>query len=440
MTIKLYEHQEIGVKFLRSGKYKLLADEMGVGKSGQVIAASGHLKKILIVCPATAKINWQREFVKFEGRESTVIGLKDKQPSSNIIISNYERVVRDPHKYKRVPWDLVVLDEVHYCKTPSAARTAALFGKEGLIHSAERVWCLSGTPAPNHIGELWVLLYTFGHTKLSYEGFVNRYCNVIPNPKIYAAQKITGTKTQNAHEIKAVLDTFMLRRKLKDVIPTMPSLSMNTVAIESTYNPLKDFPEMKEKLKEEWKLLKQKMDITGLHIDDDKLLGMLTMMAASISSIRRYHGLKKVPVVADIIEGELDSGEYKKIIIFGVHTDILKMMKSSLKKFNPQIIIGSTTQSARQIAIDKFQNDPTCQVFIGNITSAGTAITLTAANQVAFIEQDWVPGNNAQAVSRAWRISQELPVLCRFFSLPGFDEKLSLALERKIREISTFMS
>jgi len=436
--INFRPHQIEGAAFLKGRRFALLADEMGVGKTAQVILAAKAMQRILIVCPATAKLNWKREFIKFSGRDAFVVGQK-KQPTSNIVITNYHQVVNKLSKYRSIEWDVVIFDESHFVKEPTANRTHALFGKNGLIHKCKQIWCLSGTPAPNHAGELWVLLYTFGYTELSYEGFVNRYCTTAHVRRKYAALSITGTNTATSHEIKPLLKQFSLRRMLSDVAKDVPPMSFNTVAVETSYDPLKDFPEMKEKLQEEWKILRSKIDMDDMAVSDEKLLDTMTVLAPSISSLRRYHGLKKVPVCTEIIEQELTDNAYEKIIIFAIHTDVINMIVKKLKKFKPAIINGKVSEKKRDKAIQDFQHNPECRVFVGNILSAGTAINLDAANQVAFIESDWVPGNNQQAAGRARRLTQTLPVVCRFFSLPGFDDRLASALARKTQEISTFI-
>ena len=100
-------------------------------------------------------------------------------------------------------------------------------------------------------------------------------------------------------------------------------------------------------------------------------------------------------------------------------------------------LYGGTNADTRQKNIDKFQNNPKCRVFIGNIQAAGTGITLTAAHEVAFIEADWVPANNAQAAMRCHRIGQTKPVRVRFFSCAGsVDEDVMNTLRRKAYELS----
>jgi len=97
------------------------------------------------------------------------------------------------------------------------------------------------------------------------------------------------------------------------------------------------------------------------------------------------------------------------------------------------LVHGDITSAAkRQQAIDAFQSDEKCRVFVGNIQAAGTNITLTAADQVVFIEEDYVPGNNSQAYSRANRIGQKNALNVRYARLEnGIDQKINEILLRK---------
>jgi SWI/SNF-related matrix-associated actin-dependent regulator 1 of chromatin subfamily A len=90
--------------------------------------------------------------------------------------------------------------------------------------------------------------------------------------------------------------------------------------------------------------------------------------------------------------------------------------------------------------VDRFQNDPKCRVFVGNIQSAGTSITLTAAHQVLFVEQSFVPGDMAQAAMRCHRIGQTKPVTVRFVGLANsIDQFIAEMIRRKTAEIGALM-
>ena len=441
--ITYYPFQFDGALFLYDKKYALLADEMGLGKTPQAILASIDLKRILVISPACGRINWQREFIKFANKDSFILGIdidkrRSKALSTSPHICSYEYATKNVEQLIQYNWDLIILDEIQLLKEATSKRAVAILGKAGLLHHTKRVWCLSGTPAPNHAGELWIMLYTFGLIKLSYEDYIKRYCKAY-QVALYGRMQITGTNLKTINELAPILDKFMLRRKKKDVLKDLPPISHNVYPIQDIFDPLSDAPELKMKMREELALLKEKLNFDLFNPSDEKLLDVLSLMGQSVTSLRRYHGLKKAKTAVKIVKEELDLGLYDKIIIFAIHQDVIKILKYSLREFSPVVFVGSTTNKNRQLAIDLFQEDPRVKIFIGNIQAAGTAIALTAANQVLFVEMDWVPGNNAQASERPHRIGQTLPVTVRYLALAGFDEKIIATLMRKAKEISSFI-
>ena len=443
--IKPFEYQKKGIEFLTTGAHqKLLADEMGLGKTAQLIWAAQKIQanRIHVICPAGAKYNWQEEFLKFGNIKAEVAGNGHNCWNRPVMISSFEYAKKFMHKYIQYKRDLLIVDEAHLLKEPSAERTKVILGTRGLIHNATRFWAATGTPAPNHAGELWVLLKTFGLTKLSYDGFTARYCTSHHVGGHYGRIQITGSNTKYTPELKALLRQCSLRRLKKDELD-LPPMTHNVYYIDgdSDADILKMFPDLKEKLAQEHMLLKDKLGFNWGEVSDERLLGVLNFMAQSISSLRRYHGLKKVKPVAELIRQELLAKEYKKIVIFGIHKDVLYYLKQMLDdEFQPVIITGSTPPLERHEIVERFQNDDNCKIFIGNIQAAGTAITLTAANQVGFIEQDWVPGNNAQAADRTHRIGQLEAVTSRHFAIrDSLDAKITATITRKTKEISTFI-
>jgi len=155
-----------------------------------------------------------------------------------------------------------------------------------------------------------------------------------------------------------------------------------------------------------------------------------------LSRVRRLTGLLKAPLVADYATTVLEGGE-PKVIIFAHHLEVIEKLKNALLDYHPVVLTGATGPVQRQQAIDDFQAKPEAQVFIGQITAAGTAITLTAAKHVLFAEADWVPANNWQAMSRAHRIGQQDGVLVEFLSIPdSIDERIGDALARKARDFA----
>ena len=437
----LRDFQILGSLFLQLRKYACLFDDMGVGKTPQAIDAVRDLKRVLVVCPAVAKYNWQNEFIKFDNRPSYVAGQGKTYHKNNTVIVSFNYLVEYVDLYKSLRWDAVIIDEAHLLKEPTAKRTQAVFGKKGIIHYTDRLWALTGTPAPNHAGELWVLLFTFGYVKIGYDGFVARYCNShFTGNDRYGRLEISGTNTKNSPELKKILKKMMLRR-LKSEVLNLPPVFHNTYYIKGDTDAaiFKKFHALKNKIRKELEHLQEELGY-NLDVSDEKLLSTLEFMSQSISALRRYHGLKKVKETAELIDFELSSKHYNKIIVFGLHIDVLETLQKALVRYGSVMLSGKTSDRLKQNAVQAFQKDDNCQIFFGNILAAGTAITLTAASQIIFIEDDWVPGNNQQAADRAHRYGQKEIVSVRHMAIKdSIDGKITAANVRKIQEISTFI-
>ena len=424
--MNLLPYQRAGVDKLKQRNRVLLGDEMGLGKTIQAIVAAKELglTRIVVLCPAIAVENWHREF-KIWGATGICI-----------IIRSYDMVRR--HKslcdeIRALKPELMVLDEGHYLKSHDSKRTATVYGKNcdgsGLVSCSERVWVVTGTPCPNNAAELYPMfralfpeLITNDLRKpMSYMDFVKKYT-------VYMATeygiKIIGNKPGN--ELRTILHSIMIRRRVADVIKDMPELFWSTPVLEASgVAELSDFEQA---------------------LDDEAKQLIVTMAEGTatesledvhLATLRRITEKAKATVVAKLIAEELADKAYEKIIIFGTHKEALHNLFVKLGDFNPVIITGATPPAARTIAIDAFQKDPATRVFIGNIQACSTAITLTAANQVAFLNLSWNPADNIQAAKRAHRIGQTKPVFVRAFGLAkSIDDAVTQVLVRKTRAIS----
>ena len=420
--MKLFDFQIIGSEWLASRRHALLADEMGVGKTVQAIRACDKVraKEILVVCPAVARTNWCREFKKWTTRSDAF----------HVRAVSYEFVTANSSGIPET--DVLIIDEVHYAKSLEAKRSQAIFGASGLVHRSNRVWALSGTPAPNHAAEMWILLYAFGATTLSYGQFVQRFC-VTVSTGFGNGYKIVGTKKEAIPELRELLKRIMLRRLKKDVLKDLPPLLYSVTTVEPGHVSRADFTDQdRGKLVGEIKQMQLKLDSSQDEV------AVLEALAESVSTLRRYTGLQKALPAAEMIAGEIEVGLLDKVVVFAIHKAVIEILLRELSKVTECVTItGSTPDSIRQLRIDQFQNDPHCRVFIGNIQAAGTALTLTASHQVVFVEMDWVPGNNAQAAQRCHRIGQDKTVNVRFISLDNpMDERITQVLNRKTSELS----
>jgi SWI/SNF-related matrix-associated actin-dependent regulator 1 of chromatin subfamily A len=444
--LTLFPFQIEGAEWLAQKKLALLADEMGLGKTVQAIVASDKIRaeRILVICPAIARINWHREILKFseELREwECLLHNKEVWDPTKSIITSYEgaTAVGDAGHF-----DLLILDEAHFLKSKQAQRTRAILGKNGIARKCDRIWALTGTPAPNHPAELWPLLFTFGATPLSYTKFVERFCR---SATTGFGLQIFGANERMIPELRHLMKPYILRRRKVHVMKELPPIFYSHQIVEPGEVVLEDqhsflqycFPhdrrnELDERLKRETDLVQTIFSSTA---KPSETLTALEAVAKSVSTLRRYTGLQKVEPVAKIVADELEQKAYEKVVIFAIHRDVIEGLRSRLKAFSPESLYGGYDPRKKQRNIDRFQKNHKCRVMLCNIQCAGTAVTLTAANQIIFVEQDWVPGNNAQAAMRCHRIGQDRSVYVRFFGIANsMDERVSRSLKRKTQELT----
>lgn len=453
--MNFFPFQVEGANWLYVQKRALLADEMGLGKTATTILGldKARLLKVLVLCPAVARANWEREFSRFQAidRKFEVIESGKQEVSfKGSVICSYDLV--EKVLSASAQFDALILDESHFLKSLETKRTVLVLGKNGLAHKIPVVWALSGTPAPNHAGELWPLLFTFGVTKLKYEDFLNRFCTFYRQRlKFKELLRITGTNTERIPELREILKPIILRRKKEEVMKQLPPIVFDDIVVSPGPVNLGEgasfvqyvFPtdrrkELFERLEKQRDLLTNIWETIGeLNAKNPDRLKALEGVAQSLSTLRMFTGIQKIRSSVDLVAHELESKAYEKIVLFAVHRDVIEGLRVGLIKFNPVTVYGGTPIDKKQKNVDRFQNDAKCKVFIGNIQAAGTAITLTSAHHVLFVEQSWVPGDNSQAAMRCHRIGQTKPVFVRFVGLANsIDARIASVLKEKTRQLT----
>lgn len=420
--MKLFPYQADGALFLASHRKALLADGMGLGKSAQAIIAAQAIeaKKVVIICPAIAVPMWAREFPKWDATGIATL------------IYSYDRVrLREDIRtaIKNFKPDVMILDEAHYLKERTSKRTKAIYGQhcqgDGLVAHAKCVWLLTGTPAPNDVSEIYTHMRALWPDLLpppgNYDAFLKQYCVTIATPY---GLKVVGNK--NMPDLRKALSTVMLRRKAEDVLKDLPPIMWEETVLEPV-EAAKELTELENS--DEFAVLRDLLKEAGEEAELPDTVAMATL--------RRLTGIAKAQAIASMLVDELDQKQYDKVIVFAHHRDVIARLHDELHDFGCAVITGSTSQVARASAIDRFQTDPKCRVFIGQIQACATAVTLHAANHVVFAEASWTPSDNVQAAKRAHRIGQTRPVIVRMIGLAGsIDEAVTAVLARKSRLIS----
>ena len=444
-----FDYQLTGAEFLKIRLQALLADVPGVGKTGTAIRAADLVAaaNILVVCPASTRVQWGREFERFSpfDRPMQVVMPGDTPRTSGVVILFYDAAIQHLDLLMSVQWDILLIDEAHYLKErykvgkkTSGYRTKALygFGKRfpGLITKAKRCWRLTGTPAPNNASELWTHLKSAGLTDQSYWDHTFHFCNGFDSEHGFRF-----TSHKNVPELQKILAPFMLRRAKAEVQPDLHEPMFETITVSRSDAALP--PELAALIPQLDQADAQLQEALSSGSPSDQL-STLESMASSLATLRRYTAMSKLPAIAEQIEEDLVTSQIPKLVVFAIHKICIRWLAEKLKKFNPVILSGDTPGHLRQAHIDKFQNDPACRVFLGNIAAAGTGVDglQNVCDEALFVELDWVPSSNAQAVMRLCRIGQKNPVRARVYSLYGsVDERVQDVLTDKVRELAKIL-
>jgi SWI/SNF-related matrix-associated actin-dependent regulator 1 of chromatin subfamily A len=408
---RLYPYQSAGVEFLLDTPRAFLADEMGLGKTVQAICLCNLVnpKKILIICPASLKINWAREWAAW----STI----DADP----FIINYDILKKNFERIHSTKWDVLILDECHYLKNKEAKRTQCVVGEKKLGKfvsppiDAGRVIALSGTPIVNRPIEIFsVLSYLLPHAFTNSFEFAKRYCNAQRNRWGWDFKGAS-----NLEELQTNLrQTVMLRRLKRDVLKDLPSKIRQVIEIDPDTSTRKLLVKEKKFLGAEFlddlPIHKEKLTEKDFKAIVKRLKGSAESFS-HLASTRKAIGLSKLGAAVEHISECLESG---KVVVFCYHRALAEALFETFADI-AVMVIGKTLQKDRDFAVTSFQADSTKTLFIGNIQAAGVGLTLTAASQVIFLEQDWVPGNVTQAEDRCHRIGTKNSVLIQHLVLAG---------------------
>lgn len=435
-----FPYQTVGANFLASTPRALLADEMGVGKTGQAILAADDLcaRRVLVMCPANVRASWVRALPNFMEKPLAAKVLsneRDTPADKGFTICSYDLGIRKAMRDKLLSrsWDVVIDDECHYLKEKDSKRTTLVYGEKcdgagGLILTTPYIWGLSGTPTPNHIAELYPMLRAYGIFTGSYGAFVNTYCLTIET--VYGT-KVVGTKPDRIADVKAMIKRFALRRKWAEVQAERPSIMHDQIFLDPAECDADLLNEilLEEKGKEVEALL-------SLIEDEGELPDGLVM-----PRLRRLTGLAKIKPAAQRLAEELELGTMNKVLVFAVHREVVEGLATKLAGYGAITVYGGMSQSAKDAAFDQFIRDSKARVLVANITVAGTGVDglQHAASDVVFVESSWTPSENEQATRRLYRIGQKDPVRARYVTVTNtLDEQVQKVLVRKAADIKNY--
>lgn len=442
--------QRAGIEWMIPRPNVLLADAMGLGKTIQAIGlinARSDIRRVLIICPASLKLNWRNELMTWCVRPMSINVIDPKAVwwPTDIVILNYEQVEKYRTEIDKTDWDLLIADESHYLKNAKAQRTKVVVGHWD-NEPAKRIWpikakqrlFMTGTPILNRPKELWTTVRALDRNGLGHDwhGFHIRYCGAY---KDKFGWQLDGASNLEELQVK-LRGSIMLRRKKEDVLTELPPKRRQIIMLEpvtaGAKQALKNEAELLEAEKKMNELRAQVEALSANQADEaykkavQKLVSLETATFGESAKIRHRTALAKLPMAMDHIVNVLESED--KVVVFAHHHDVIDQLVEGLAEYNVVSFDGRTSVERRQAAVQAFQDNDKVRVIIGSIGAMGSGWTLTAASYVAFVELDWVPGNLNQAEDRLHRIGQTESLLVQHLMLNGsFDGRMAKSIMRK---------
>ena len=391
------EHQKEAIQKLVENKKFILADDMGLGKTTSTIIAAleAGSKKVLIICPATLKINWKREIENYSDKPVYIAEGKNFSTDADFVIINYD-IIKNFHDTKKkgesqildANFDLVVVDEAHYIKNATAQRTKLI---NDLVKKVDRLWLLTGTPMTSRPIDYFNLLSLIeSPVAKNWMAYAIRYCQGyqfnVGGRKIW---NVMGAS--NLEELRDRTTGLTLRR-LKENVLDLPDKIITPVYLR-----------LKSKMYEE--IMGEYYDWYDKNPEESK---SLTVQFTKLTKIRQVIADEKIAQTIELAENIVEQG--KKVIIFCNFTNSLNKICEHFGKTAVKLD-GSMSKPERQHSVDGFQENDKIKVFVGNIKAAGVGLTLTAGEAVIMNDLSFLPSDHAQAEDRAYRYGQKNNVL-----------------------------
>lgn len=391
--MELFEYQKQGIEFLVSKQGGMLLDEQGLGKTIQALKACEKVdpQVLVIVCPAIMRGTWSHHVANLMPANIQVV---INSYEWYVKVDNYKSLVKSI-KGKQVA---VIVDEAHYIKTPTSKRTKTVQHLLSLDNIVFKV-LLTGTPVTRDVDDLYTQLKVFypDFCRSIFE-YRKKYMKCIHH---FFGDIYKGFKNEySRQEIIKYLKSCSLRRTKRSAGLNLPSIVRQSVYIDIN----------KKIAKESLSILDYATRVINGVDDYTTYKTDLSEEASHIASIRKALGVAKVPQVLQYVEHLLQS-DVKKLVLFGVHVDVVNLIYESLKEKYKEIkthrIIGATTSTQREKIIKEFQELETPQILVANMIACGVGVTLTKSHTVVFAELDFTPSNIMQAEARVHRITQE---------------------------------
>lgn len=409
---ELEPFQWAGVRYVLDARRAFVADEQGLGKTVEALAAieADGAFPAVVVCPASLKLNWEREAMRWlPHRSVSVVEGRQAVPRvAEITILNYEIVDHHREALARLRPGALILDEAHYCKNPSAKRTRAIRRLAETMPREKLRLALTGTPVLNHPDELISQLRVLG--RLEDFGSGARF-----------RQQFRGPLTEERLHWHLRRRCFVRRLK-SEVLPQLPA--KRQVVVPVALDNKREY-ELAERDVIAW-LREQPLDLRELNARIAATLRAKRL--AQLGALQRIAARGKLKAALAWIDDFLESGE--PLVVFAHHREVQDAL---VARFPEALhLLGSDSVHAREIAVAEFQDPNGPQLIVCATRVAAQGITLTRASNVAFLELEWTPAMHDQAEDRCHRIGQRDAVTAWYLlAARTIDETMARLIQRK---------
>lgn len=414
-----FPYQVEGISWLDKKRSGLLADEPGLGKTLQACVAADA--PVVVVCPATLRVEWLREMGKWRSEFSVIVvsGRKPytlaKYKSADVVVINYDVLASHAKALGQLGIATLIADEAHYLKTLRQQRGKYVGSTRAkafieLSQKSKRVFLLTATPLMNRPKELWPLLHFLDPERWdSYQNFGLRYCDgyletIRARGRTIKSWNFDGAS--NGKELFSILTENYMLRRTKDILP-LPPKSRQTKLIVLEPQAAKEYKRAAKNFVD-WVRVKGGRDAVEKHLRAQAITKM--------TALRKLAAVGKIPYAAEWIRGHYESTG-RPLVVMAYHRAVTEGLTKLLKetdvehagvtrKLRVGQIIGGVPEVRRTAYKDAFQAGE-IDVLVCSIPAAGAGLTLTAASETLFLERTWRPMDQVQAEDRIWRIGQE---------------------------------
>ncbi|MCB4825470.1 DEAD/DEAH box helicase, partial [Roseicella aerolata] len=442
-SLRPYQAQGVAwLQFLRSaGLGGVLADDMGLGKTVQTLAhvaierAAGRLDRpALIVCPTSLVPNWVREAARFvptlrllslhgPGRKSRFGDIA----AHDLVPTTYPLLTRDHAVLTAQAWHLLVLDEAHTIKNPSAETT-----QQVLRLQAQQRLCLTGTPLQNHLGELWSLFDVLAPGFLgTARSFRSRYRTPI--------EKHGDAERQAA--LHRRVRPFLLRRTKEDVLAELPPKTEITEPVEMQASQRAVYEAIRLSMHAK---VKQAISEKGLARSGIIILDALLKLRQTCCDPRllpmalaQKAGSAKLERLLELLGTLMDEG--RRVLVFSQFTSMLALIEAELQRRSLAYVLLTGDTKDRAAPVRRFRSGEV-PIFLISLKAGGVGLNLTAADTVVHYDPWWNPAVEDQATDRAHRIGQDKRLFVhRLITLQTIEEKMDIMKAHKRALIASIL-